>query len=141
MKLQYPLAKQTGFTIIEIMIVVVIIGILAAIIAPKFAGRPEQARKVQARQDVTYIQSAMDLYKLDNGDYPTNEQGIAALVTEPNSEPAPTNWSQYLQRMPVDPWRHPYHYLNPGQHSEIDIFTYGKTNQFNEQDEIGNWKQ
>ena len=106
--------KASGFTLIEVMVVVVILGILAAMIVPKIMSRPEQARIVKARQDILAIQSALDLYRLDNGSYPTTDQGLEALVHKPESSPAPTNWKAdgYLQHLPKDPWGHPYQYLN-----------------------------
>jgi len=115
----YKYRNQTGFTLIEVMVVVVILALLAAIIVPKIMSRPEQARIVKAKQDILAIENAMDLYKLDNGDYPTNNQGIAALVTKPTQEPVPTDWNGYLKQVPVDPWGHPYQYTNPGKHGEI----------------------
>lgn len=122
---------ETGFTLIEVMVVVVILAILAAIVVPRIMNRPDQAKIVKAREDVIAIGNAMDLYKLDNGFYPTTEQGIKALVTEPTTSPAPQNWERdgYLKHVPLDPWRHPYHYLNPGKHGSVDIFTYGANNQ------------
>lgn len=134
--------NQRGFSLIEIMVVVVILGILAALVVPKIVSRPEEARIVKAKQDVLAIQNAMELYKLDNGFYPSTDQGIAALVEKPTSSPAPTNWKAYLKSIPKDPWGHPYNYLNPGQHSEIDIFSEGpagQTGEQNEDAEIGNW--
>ena len=131
--------QSSGFTLIEIMIVIVIMGILAAIIVPKFMHRPEQARQVRAQQDIMAIQSAMDLYMLDNGFYPSTEQGIAALVKPPQGSPQPRNWHRYLAHEPIDPWQQPYHYRNPGEHGDIDIFTYGKTKQPNTEDQINNW--
>ncbi len=136
---------NSGFTLIEVMVVVVIMAILAAIIVPKILSRPEQARIVKARQDIASIQNAMELYKLDNGFYPSNDQGIAALVTKPSTEPQPTNWEPggYLKRIPVDPWGHTYQYANPGHHGDIDIFSYGPTHQpggTGNNATIGNWK-
>lgn len=106
--------KITGFTLIEIMVVVVILGILAAMVVPKIMSRPEQARVVKAKQDILAIQSALDLYKLDNGYYPTTEQGLKALVEAPTVDPIPQNWKSdgYLQKLPVDPWGSTYHYAN-----------------------------
>jgi len=124
----YKYRNQTGFTLIEVMVVVVILALLAAIIVPKIMSRPEQARIVKAKQDILAIENAMDLYKLDNGDYPTNNQGIAALVTKPTQEPVPTDWNGYLKQVPVDPWGHPYQYTNPGKHGEIDIYSFGPKN-------------
>jgi general secretion pathway protein G len=132
-----------GFTLIEVMVVVVILAILAAIVIPKIMSRPEQARIVKAKQDILAIENAMDLYKLDNGFYPTTEQGIAALVSKPSIPPTPDNWAGYLKGVPIDPWGRPYHYLNPGQHNDIDIFTFGPSGQPSTSDnnkaEIGNW--
>lgn len=137
--------KSTGFTLIEIMVVVVILGILAAIVVPKILSRPQQARLVKAKQDILAIQDALALYKLDNGFYPTTDQGLAALVHKPTADPIPTNWKQggYLANVPIDPWGHKYQYLNPGIHGNIDIFSYGPhgSNQnSNSKDEIGNWQ-
>src|SRR3990167_2588983 len=98
--------KASGFTLIEVMVVVVILGILAALIVPKIMSRPEQARMVKVKQDLLAIQSALDLYKLDNGRYPTTDQGLQALVTKPATPPVPRNWKSdgYLQEVPADPW-------------------------------------
>src|ERR1700729_1762902 len=102
----YIVKKQSGFTLIEVMVVVVILGILAAVIVPKIMSRPEQARIVKAKQDILALQSALDLYKLDNGTYPSTDQGLQALVTKPTNSPVPQNWKSdgYVQKMPVDPW-------------------------------------
>src|ERR1700722_10957228 len=102
--------KSAGFTLIEVMVVVVILGILAAIIVPKIMSRPEQARIVKVKQDILAIQSALDLYKLDNGTYPSTDQGLDALVTKPTAQPVPRNWKSdgYLQELPVDPWGQAY---------------------------------
>jgi general secretion pathway protein G len=130
--------KQRGFTLVEVMVVVVILGILAAIIVPKIMSRPEQARIVKAKQDILAIQSAMDLYKLDNGTYPTTDQGLEALVTKPTSNPQPRNWKSdgYLQKLPVDPWGEEYQYLN--ENEKLKIFTYGPKGKEGNS-EIGNW--
>lgn len=130
--------KTSGFTLIEVMVVVVILGILAAIIVPKIMSRPEQARMLKARQDILAIQSALDLYKLDNGLYPTTDQGLDALVKKPTSSPIPQNWKSegYLQQLPVDPWGQPYQYMN--EDDKLRIFSYGiKGKEGNS--EIGNW--
>lgn len=119
---------QAGFTIIEIMVVVVIIGILAMIIIPKFMSAPDRARTVKVKEDIRVIGNALDMYKLDNGSYPTTDQGLQALVSRPTSGPTPSNWNQYLPEMPLDPWNHAYHYASPGQHGEYDLFTYGADN-------------
>lgn len=132
--------KSRGFTLIEVMVVVVILGILAAMVVPKIMSRPDQAKIVKAQQDVMAIQGALDLYKLDNGFYPTTDQGLQALVKKSDSDPAPQNWKDggYLQTLPMDPWNKPYQYLNPGAHGEIDIFSYGPTGKAGDS-EIGNW--
>ena len=134
--------NQRGFSLIEIMVVVVILGILAALVVPKIINRPDEARVVKAKQDVMTIQSALDLYKLDNGSYPTTDQGIQALVQRPNSGPVPNNWQSYLKSVPKDPWGRDYLYLNPGEHDEVDVFTYGAAGQpggTGINAEIGNW--
>lgn len=133
--------NQRGFSLIEIMVVVVILGILASLVVPKIMSRPDEARIVKAKQDVLAIQSALDLYKLDNNVYPSTEQGLMALVEKPNSNPEPRDWKPYLKSLPKDPWGRDYLYLNPGQHGEIDIFTYGPSGQANSDStgEVGNW--
>ncbi|MGD7430030.1 type II secretion system major pseudopilin GspG [Ralstonia solanacearum] len=126
------------------MVVVVILGILAALVVPKIMSRPDEARIIAAKQDIASISQALKLYRLDNGRYPTTEQGLAALVTKPTTEPVPNNWKGggYLERLPKDPWGHPYQYLNPGVRGEVDIFSYGADGQpggtANDAD-IGNW--
>lgn len=117
--------RQSAFTLIEIMVVVVILGILAAIVVPQIMSRPDEARIVKAKQDILAIESALDLYKLDNGAYPSTDQGLEALVTKPSIEPIPSSWRNYLKQLPKDPWGRPYQYLNPGEHGAIDIFTNG----------------
>jgi general secretion pathway protein G len=134
--------KQSGFSLIEIMVVVVILGILASIVVPKIMSRPDEARVVKAKQDILAIQNALDLYKLDNGVYPTTDQGLSALVTKPTTQPEPRDWKLYLKRLPTDPWGREYMYLNPGEHGDIDIFTYGAEGQPGGKGinaEIGNW--
>jgi general secretion pathway protein G len=130
--------KITGFTLIEVMVVVVILGILAALIVPKIMSRPEQARLVKVKQDILAIQSALDLYKLDNSIYPTTEQGLEALVKKPESSPVPHNWKSdgYLQQLPVDPWGEPYQYNNDNE--KLRIFSYGPKGKEGNS-EIGNW--
>lgn len=134
--------KQKGFSLIEIMVVVVILGILASIVVPKIINRPDEARVVKAKQDVLALQSALDLYKLDNGFYPSTDQGLMALVDIPTTHPIPKDWKQYLRSLPKDPWGRDYLYLNPGEHGEIDIFTFGASGQEGGTGinaEIGNW--
>lgn len=133
---------QRGFSLIEIMVVVVILGILASIVVPKIISRPDEARVVKAKQDILTIEGALDLYKLDNGSYPSTEQGLVALVEQPTGNPPSRAWQQYLKSLPKDPWNRDYLYLNPGEHGEIDIFTYGADGQAGGTGinaEIGNW--
>ena len=133
-----------GFTLIEIMVVVVILGILAALIVPKIISRPDEARISAARQDVATLAQALKLYKLDNLAYPTTDQGLQALVNKPAAAPIPMNWKTggYLERLPKDPWGHDYRYLNPGLHGEIDIYSLGADGEpggeGNDAD-VGNW--
>lgn len=136
--INYPNYSQRGFTLIEVMVVVVILGILAAIIAPKFVSRPEEARIVKVKQDILAIQSALDLYKLDNGTYPSTDQGLQALVNKPTSNPIPRNWKPegYLEAIPVDPWGEEYQYLNTNE--KLKIFSFGTKGREGES-EIGNW--
>lgn len=132
--------RQQGFTLIEVMVVVVILAILAAIIVPRIMSRPEQARAVKAKTDIMAIENAMEMYKLDNGFYPSNAQGIDALVTKPSGEPVPQMWQSggYLKTVPQDPWGHAYHYANPGKHSEIDLWTDGPVSG-SDKGVVGNW--
>ncbi len=105
--------------------------------------RPDDARRVKAKQDVLAIQNALDLYRLDNSFYPSTDQGLKALVSKPSSPPTPRHWRAYLKNLPIDPWDNQYLYLNPGQHSEIDVFTYGANGQAGGEgvnSEIGNWE-
>lgn len=131
-------SKSSGFTLIEVMVVVVILGILAAFIVPTIMSRPEQARKVKVKQDILAIQSALDLYKLDNGIYPTTDQGLQALVTKPTNPPTPRNWKSdgYLQETPVDPWGEAYQYAN--DNGKPKIFSFGPAGR-DGNSQIGNW--
>ena len=119
--------RQRGFTLIEILVVVVILGTLAALIVPRIMDRPDQARVVAATADIATLVNALKLYRLDNGAYPSGEQGLEALVRKPERGNIPRNWKPggYLERLPTDPWGDPYQYLNPGVHGEIDVFSYG----------------
>ena len=119
--------SQAAFTLLEVMIVVVILGILAALVVPKIISRPDEARVIAAKQDIATLVQALKLYRLDNLRYPTTEQGLQALVEKPSSAPVPPNWKSggYLERLPRDPWGNPYQYLNPGVRGEIDVFSFG----------------
>ncbi len=116
-----------GFTLIEIMVVVVIMGVLAALVVPRLMGRTDDARILAARQDIATLMQALKLYRLDNQRYPTTEQGLQALVARPTAAPIPQNWKTggYLDRLNKDPWGNPYQYLSPGTRGEIDVFSYG----------------
>ena len=125
-KLRYD---SRGFTLIELMVVIIILGILAMYVAPKIMGRPGEARQVKARLDIQNIESALKLYKLDNGIYPTTEQGLLALVEQPESGTVPRKWKTggYLEkgRVPKDPWGNDFVYLSPGLKGDFDIISYG----------------
>ncbi len=136
---------ESGFTLIEVMVVVIILGILAAAIVPKLMSRPDEARLVKARQDIRTLESALPLYRLDNFVYPTTEQGVTSLVEQPLDEPGPPNWKQggYIERLPQDPWGNEYQYLNPGVNGEIDIYSLGSDGQSGGSGtgaDVGNWK-
>ncbi|MDJ0807237.1 MAG: type II secretion system major pseudopilin GspG [Gammaproteobacteria bacterium] len=132
--------KPGGFTLIEVMVVVVILSILAAIVVPKIMDRPEQARITKAKNDIRALEAALNLYRLDNMVYPTTDQGLEALVTKPTGSPEPKNWKDggYLDRLPTDPWGNQYLYLNPGSHSNIDIYSTG-LDPLSGDDDLGNW--
>lgn len=120
-----------GFTLIEIMVVVVIMGVLAALVVPKLMGRADDARITAAKQDIATMMQALKLYKLDNQRYPTTEQGLQALIARPSSGPAAPNWKSggYIEKLPKDPWGGQYQYLSPGVRGEVDIFSYGADGQ------------
>jgi general secretion pathway protein G len=123
--------KVCGYTLIEIMIVVVILGILAAVIVPKFADSPDKARVAAAKADIAVLMQQLKVYRLDNGFYPSTEQGLGALVVRPTTQPVPPQWKTggYVERLPNDPWGTPYQYLNPGRMGEIDVFSLGADKQ------------
>ncbi len=134
---------DSGFTIIEIMVVVAILAILAAVLVPRIMDEPDKARVVKANQDIRVLESALDLYKLDNFAYPTTEEGLEALVTKPSSA---RNWKKggYIKQLPRDPWGNEYQYLNPGEHGELDIFSLGSDRAPGGEGtaaDIGNWME
>lgn len=133
---------QQGFSLIEVMVVVVIMGIMAALVVPSLMDRPDQARAVAARQDIAALTQALKLYRLDNGRYPSTAQGLSALHQRPTQPPEPRNWRPYMDRLPNDPWGNPYQYLQPGVHGEIDVFSLGADGQAGgsgSDADIGNW--
>jgi general secretion pathway protein G len=138
--------SQSGFTLIEIMVVVVILGILAALVVPRIMGRPDEARIIAAKQDINSLLQALKLYRLDNRSYPTTEQGLQALVTKPATQPLPPNWKTggYLDRLPKDPWGRDYQYINPGVRTptDVDVFSYGADGQAGGEgtdSDVGSW--
>lgn len=131
-----------GFTLIELMVVLVIIGVLAALIVPNVLERADDARATAAKTDVNNLMQALKLYKLDNQRYPTAEQGLQALLTKPGTGPTPPNWKSYLDKLPNDPWGRPYQYLNPGVKGEIDVMSFGADGQAGGEGknaDIGSW--
>ena len=135
--------RQSGFTLIEVMVVVIIIGILAAVVVPKVMDRPDQARVTKARQDIRAIESALNLYRLDNYRYPTTDAGLAALAEKPSGSEG-SNWKQggYLDKLPKDPWGKEYQYIYPGQKGEFDLYSLGADGQLGGEGvnaDIGNW--
>jgi general secretion pathway protein G len=136
-------AVQAGFTLIELMVVLVIIGVLAALIVPNVLDRADDARATAARTDVNNLIQALKLYKLDNQRYPTGEQGLQALLSRPSSPPVPTNWKPYVEKLPNDPWGRPYQYLNPGVKGEIDVMSFGADGQpggEGKDADVGSWQ-
>jgi len=135
---------KPGFTLLEVLVVVAILGILAALVVPRIMDRPDEAKRFAAKADVGALVQALKLYRLDNGFYPSTDQGLQALVTRPTTQPTPSNWKQggYLERLPKDPWGGDYQYLSPGVHGEIDVLSFGpdraRGGEGNNAD-IGNW--
>lgn len=140
-----PAASPRGFSLIELMVVVVILSILAVVIVPRVIDRPDQARVARAESDIAAIESALSLYRLDNRRYPTTEQGLQALAERPTRAPVPDNWAEggYLSRLPTDPWGQDYQYLQPGVHGDYDLFSYGADGRpggTGVNADIGNWQ-
>jgi general secretion pathway protein G len=135
--------RRAGFTLIELMVVLVIIGVLGALIVPNVLNHADDARATAARADVNNIMQALKLYKLDNLRYPTAEQGLQALVARPAAPPVPANWKNYLEKLPNDPWGNPYQYLNPGIRGEVDVMSFaadGKQGGEGKDADIGSWQ-
>ena len=135
--------KFCGFTLIELMVVLVILGVLAALVVPSIIGRTDDARITAARTDIAALSQALKLYRLDNGAYPTAAQGLAALTQKPTTAPIPSNWKPYIEKLPNDPWGRPYGYAQPGVKGEIDVFSYGadgKPGGESADADIGSWQ-
>ncbi|MEX5745815.1 type II secretion system major pseudopilin GspG [Massilia sp. X63] len=137
--------RSGGFTLVEIMVVVVIIGILGALVVPKLLGRTGEARVTAAKTDIATMMQALKLYKLDNQRYPSTEQGLQALITKPSSGPSANGWKAggYMEKLPKDPWGNPYQYLSPGIHGEVDVFSLGADGQpggTGEDADVGSWE-
>ena len=137
------LRRQRGFTLIELVVVVSILALLAVIIVPTVLGRLNDARKTAAKTDITNLMQALKLYKLDNLRYPTAEQGLQALAAKPTGGPIPPNWRPYVEKLPTDPWKSPYQYLNPGLKGEVDVLSFGGDGQAGgegDDADIGSWE-
>ncbi len=135
---------QSGFTLLEIMVVIFIIGLLVAIVAPNVLSNQDDGMQQKARADLSTLEQALDMYRLDNYRYPTTQQGLAALVSPPTSDPQPDNYREggYIRRLPEDPWGNPYHYASPGQHGRVDLYSLGADDQPGGESidaDIGNW--
>lgn len=136
--------RQQGLTLIEILISITIIVIFVGVVVPRVMDKPDQARIARAKQDIRSIETALDLYRLDNFSYPSTEQGLEALVSQPSGDPPANNWKQggYLKSLPKDPWDRPYQFLSPGSQGEIDVFTYGADGRPGGEGpnaDVGNW--
>jgi general secretion pathway protein G len=135
--------RQSGFTLIELMVVLAIIGVLAAMIVPNVLGRADDARITAARTDVGNLMQALKLYKLDNQRFPSSTQGLNALILKPTTEPLPGNWKPYLDKLPNDPWGRPYQYMNPGIKGEVDVLSFGADGQAGGEGnnaDVGSWQ-
>lgn len=133
--------KQRGFTLLEVMVVIVILGILASMVVPNLIGNKDKADQQKTVSDIVALENAMDMYKLDNSVYPNTDQGLDALVQRPTGAPEPKNYRDegYIKRLPQDPWRNDYLLLSPGENGQIDIFSAGPDGQPGTDDDIGNW--
>lgn len=133
--------RSHGFTLLEVMVVIVIIGLMATMVVPNLMGNKEKADQKKALADIVALENALDMYKLDNGIYPTTEQGLQALVTKPEMDPIPRNYREdgYIRRLPDDPWGQAYQLRSPGEHGKLDVFSDGPDTQEGTEDDIGNW--
>jgi len=133
--------KQQGFTLLEVMVVIVILGILASMVVPNLMGNKDKADVQKAISDIVALENSLDMYKLDNSIYPTTDQGLESLTQKPTSIPVPRNYREdgYVKRLPQDPWRNDYLLLSPGDNTKIDVFSIGPDGQAGTEDDIGNW--
>lgn len=133
--------RQTGFTILEVMVVIVIIGLIATMVVPNIIGSQDRANVQKAVADITSLETNLKMYKMDNYNYPTTEQGLEALVTQTDVEPLPRRFPEegYITRLPSDPWGNEYQLLNPGENGKVDIFSMGPDGEAGTDDDIGNW--
>ncbi|MBK5145235.1 type II secretion system major pseudopilin GspG [Budviciaceae bacterium BWR-B9] len=133
--------SQSGFTLMEIMVVIVILGVLASLVIPNLMGNKERADRQKAVSDIVALENTLDMYKLDNGRYPTTDQGLKALVTKPELQPVPKNYRSdgYIRRLPTDPWNNDYLIVSPGEHGPIDVFSVGPDGEANTADDVTNW--
>ena len=131
-------SKNKGFTLLEVMVVVVIIAIMAAAVGPKLLENINTARKKRAATDIISLEGTLKLYKAENYAYPSTDQGLEALINKPSSDPTPKNWRQYMEKTPKDPWENPYKYLSPGSHGDFDLYSFGPDG-IQSEDDITNW--
>lgn len=132
---------QEGFTLLEVMVVIVIIGLMATLVIPNIMGSKAKADQQKAKADISMLESSLEMYHLDNNHYPTTEQGLQALVKKPDEDPQPAHYRDggYIKRLPKDPWGNDYQLLNPGQHGNIDVYSLGPDGKEETADDIGNW--
>jgi general secretion pathway protein G len=135
--------RQAGFTLLEMMVVIVILGILASLVVPNLMGNKDKADRQKAVSDIVALESALDMYRLDNGRYPTTAQGLEALIARPIQPPLPRSYPEdgYVRRLPKDPWGNSYQLRQPGEHGKVDIFSAGQDGEVGTDDDIGNWDQ
>jgi len=141
MKALHTSQRQAGFTLLEVMVVIVILGILASMVVPNLIGNQEKASIQKAVSDINALETSLSMYKLDNYNYPSTEQGLEALTAETDVEPLPRRFPEdgYVKRLPKDPWGNEYQLLNPGENSKVDVFTMGPDGEAGTEDDIGNW--
>lgn len=133
-----PINKSLGFTLLEVMVVVVIIAVMAAAVGPAIFDNLNKANETRAKTDIKSLSSMLEIYRAENYTFPSTDQGLDALVSKPSGDPAAKNWRRYTKKTPIDPWGVPYKYLSPGSHGEVDIYSFGKDG-IQSEDDIGNW--